>query len=231
MKVPKLFVWVAIAVVAYMSIAVGLFAWNLRELPISSTGAQPWAYFGTYIGGVLGPAFALTNLVVIAYIAIRVNELQQTGLATKRLTLDLYRDWHSDELHQSRIKVTELIETLKKGQSQLPTLSEFEHAGTAVGIHTFRIYHFFERWAHLAHERQIDSLLLGNMLKTYAGWWNRELFIPLRSRETDEFMIGTLVLIEREVFSKIKPAITQDADAQPCGQPNLAHKAAQGRLP
>lgn len=209
MEIGKLITLLAIVGIVSVGLTVVPYVLYLGALPISSASPEPWAHFGTYVGGVLGPVFAFLNLVVVAYIAIRVTELQQTGLATKRLILDLYNEWHGDELHQSRIEISDLIESNKLKQIPLPTLRKLECDDMKIGKHAFRIYHFFEKWVHLTHERQIDSGLLCNMLTTYADWWNAEFFTPIRSRETDKFMIGTFNLIEAEVFSKIKPLVAQ----------------------
>lgn len=222
MNVRNLLILLAFAGVAAVVVTVIPFGWYLRTLPISTTSPEPWAHFGTYIGGILGPVFAFLNLVVVAYIAIRVTDLQQTGLATKRLTLDLYNEWHGEELHQSRIKITETIGGYSRSNALLPTLGEFENTGGENEKHAFRIYHFFEKWAHLAHECQIDSTLLCNMLATYVGWWKTEFFKPIMAREKEPFMVSTLELIEREVLSKIKAPAAQEGDVQPIIPPNAA---------
>lgn len=231
MSIRSFLLFLAIAGISSVVFTVAPFAWNLRDISISTTSPELWAHFGTYIGGILGPVFAFLNLVVVAYIAVRVTELQQTGLASKRLTLDLYNEWHSQDLHKSRINMTAVVEWYARSNAPLPTLSEFERNGGDNEVHAFRIYHFFEKWAHLAHEHQIDSPLLSEMLTTYVNWWKTAFFAPLIARENDPFVVGTLRLIEREVLSKIKAQVAQAGDAQPGGQPDLAQEAAQGRLP
>jgi len=198
------------------------FVYYLHSLPVSSTNAEPWAHFGTYFGGVLGPLLGFLNLLVVVYIAVRVAELQQTNLAAKRLTLDLYNEWHGDALHQSRIALSEVVEKLKAAPALGLTLSELERSNSETSKHAFRIYHFFEKWALLAREGQIDTVLLGKVLGSYASWWNEVYFQPIGAHEKDQYMASTLALIEREVFANIKPQSTGSSNAQPGSQQDAA---------
>jgi hypothetical protein len=181
---------------------IGFYAFNFRALEISSSDPAGWAQFGAYFSGILSPTFALINLLVIVYIAIRIKELQETQLSAKRLTLDLYKEWHEEKLHKSRIEVDELITKHKVTETPLPTLSELERdfASKNVAEHAFRVYHFFEKWAVLASAHEIDNKPLAALLGTYTEWWRDEFFERLLERETDRFMKPTLQLIFTHVL-------------------------------
>jgi hypothetical protein len=169
-------------------------------LPINTTKPELWAHFATYFSGVLGPLLSILNLVAIVYIAVQLTQLQQSAVASKRLSLDLYSDWHAQELHSSRIEVSKLLAELTEATTPLPTLSEVEDKYVAQEDHVFRIYHFFEKWALLCRENQIDAKLLQTLLGGYAGWWRDEYFSKIRPRETDPYMQPVLELIHEQVF-------------------------------
>lgn len=175
----------------------------LGTLKMATTDPEPWAHFGTYFGGVLGPLLAFVNLLALVYIAVQLTQAQQTELATKRLTLDLYNDWHSDHLHESRIIVSGLIEAHRIAGTPMPTMSEFEKMNCTDTKHAFRVYHFFEKWALLTRERQTDTVLLIGMLGSYGDWWRKSFFGVITPREVDTHMARTLNLIETQVFSRI----------------------------
>lgn len=188
-------VTIAVTIIPYM--------WFSRAATISSTESAAWGNFGSYVGGILGPAFGLLNLLAVIYIAIRINELQQRDLVTKRLSIDLFTEWHAEALHRSRIAISDLIAAVQRGERQLPTLSTLEQVEPELSRHAFRLYHFFERWAVLARESQIDERLLQSALGGRARWYEQMFFSPIRLREEDRYMRDTLNLIEEQVFSKL----------------------------
>jgi hypothetical protein len=210
-----------IASVVISAMTVIPYVWYFRSASVSSTDPGAWANFGNYVGGILGPAFSLLNLLAIIYIAIRINEIQQRDLVTKRLSIDLFTEWHAEALHQSRIVISDLIAAVQRGERQLPTLSELEQAEPGVSRHAFRLYHFFERWAVLVRECQVDEKLLQSALGGRARWYEQMFFSPIRSREYDRYICATLDLIETQVFSKLNRVAQLPADAPP-GDPELA---------
>ena len=201
-------VWLVLIAAAVISaITVIPYVWFFWTAAVSSKEPAAWGNFGSYVGGILGPAFGLLNLLAVIYIAIRINELQQRNLVTKRLSIDLFTEWHADALHQSRIAISDLVAAVQRGERQLPTLSTLEQVEPELSRHAFRLYHFFERWAVLAREGQIDEKLLRSALGGRARWYEQKFFSPIRSREEDRYMCATLDLIETQVFSKLDHAV------------------------
>ena len=197
--------YVLVGTVAAVAVLVTLlpFAVALRELPMARNSSTPWSEFGSYVGGVLGSVAALLNLVVVLFIATRLTELQQNQLATKRLTIDLYTEWHAEAMHQSRIVLSDHIEQMQQHSSQIPTLSAFERYDPARSVHAFRIYHFFEKWAVLNQEAQIDPRLMNAALGKRAMWWNERFFAPIHTREHDPYILEALELIQKQVFARV----------------------------
>ena len=216
MTVQKVFLGLGAIFVLCIGLTIGIYAFNFRALNLSSSDPAPWAQFGAYVSGILSPTFALINLLVVVYIAIRVKELQETQLSSKRLTLDLYKEWHEEKLHKSRIEVDGLITQSKVTKTPLPMLSAMERdeTGKTTAEHAFRVYHFFEKWAVLAHAREIDNKLLAQLLGTYIEWWRDEFFLQMLKGETDRYMKATLTLIFKFVLD---PSITsgREISAQP----------------
>lgn len=203
----------ALFIVLCPALTIGFYVFKFHALDISSSNPIHWAQFGTYFNGILNPIFSLINLFVVVYIAIHIKELQETRLSSKRLTLDLYNEWHEEKLHQSRIEVDGLIAQNKATKTPLPTLSAMERDvnGKCTAKHAFRIYHFFEKWAVLARAREIDNKLLLRLLGSYVEWWRNEFFAEMSKSETDKYMTFTLDLIFTYVFNE-KP-ISEKEDA------------------
>ena len=86
----------------------------------------------------------------------------------------------------------------------IATLSEMEKFDVR-SPSAFRIYHFFEKWAVLSQEGQLDHRLMNAALGGRATWWNESFFAPIRSHEDDIYMKQTLDLIHTQVFSRIQP--------------------------
>lgn len=54
---------------------IGFYAYNFRNHVIS-TNSENWGHFGDYLGGVLNPIISLINLVVLTYITISINRIE-----------------------------------------------------------------------------------------------------------------------------------------------------------
>ncbi len=203
MQTKTLLRYVAIATaVAFLAVALPFFI-ALRNVPFASNTSTPWAEFGSYFGGVLGPILAGLNLLVVLYIAVRITDIQQNQLETKRLSIDLYNEWHAEAMHQSRIIISDLIDQVRQHGTQLPTLSEFERFDPSRSPHAFRVYHFFEKWAVLHQEGEVDPRIMNAALGGRAAWWNECFFKPIQARENDRYILETLALIDRQVFSLV----------------------------
>lgn len=100
----------------------------------------------------------------------------QKDLIKKRLSLDLFDEWHAPEMHMSRIKVGEWIQRHHQSEVPLPTLSTIDRSADEDRQHVFRIVHFFEKWALLQAAEDIDFVVMRRLLGEYAVWW-KEHFI------------------------------------------------------
>lgn len=171
---------------------------------IDSTRPELWAHFATYLSGVLGPLLAVLNLLAVVYIAFQLTQLQQTDLAAKRLSLDLYNEWHAKEMHASRIKVSAFLDECRARHETPPTLSAIEKSHKALEADLFKLYHFFEKWALLVGERQVDSALMQALLGSYAAWWRDEYFDTAIRLESDIYMTPVLQNIRANVMVSAK---------------------------
>lgn len=181
---------------------VAAFYWTFHGYSVQED-AEAWAFFGSYVGGLLGPVLGLLNLAALLLIALSITDQQQKSLASKRLSVDLLNEWHAQPLHESRIVVSEHIWNVRNGFHQPLTLSNIERDDSRLNVHAFRIYHFFERWAVLAKLDEVDSKILAEALGGRALWFRTNLFSWLRENETDVHIRKSLDMIEANVFSKL----------------------------
>ena len=197
------FVWLllAAAVVACALVA-GAFYVTFHALPVQKDSGA-WSNFGGYFGGMLGPIVGVLNLGALLFIAVRVTEVQQATLATKRLSVDLYSEWHAPSLHESRRIVSNLISSVERNERPLPRLSELEEAEGELRVHAFRLYHFFEKWAILVELREVDEAILMKALASRALWYRRCFFEQIRQTETNPDIRRSLDHIENFVFSRL----------------------------
>ena len=170
-----------------------------KDQPFARTSSQPWGELGDYIGGVLGPVLAALNLFVVLYIAVRITDIQQNQLERKRLTLDLYNEWHTEAMQQSRTQIVGLISQAQQCGTGIPAISGFDQTDPSRSPHAHRVFHFFQKWALLRQEGELDDRVLNAVLERRASWWNTEFLTRLRQYEKDPHTIHTLDLIDRQV--------------------------------
>lgn len=135
--------------------------------------------------------------------------------------LQVYDEWHTPLLHESRIQVSNFLELLREGKTlTLPTLTDFEVAQresntlTPYADHFFRVIHFFERWALLYAENLLDHALASRLLGSYVRWYRERLLDPLGVRETNPDFITLLRTINAMASSKEIQNQHSDADSR-----------------
>lgn len=170
--------------------------------PPPSKNTNEWFEFGSYFAGLLGPILGLLNLAALLFIAVRVTTMQQTSLAAKRLSMDLYTEWHSESLHESRRIVSDLISSCEKNQRPMPTLSELEISNAQLRVHAFRLYQFFEKWAVLSELREVDEQILKKALGSRAHWY-RNHFSNLHEKQKATLIFSAHSTISKHMFSRI----------------------------
>jgi hypothetical protein len=195
---------VLLAFALCVALALGPYIWAFGSLRVDTTKPELWAHFGTYLSGVLGPLLAILNILAIVYIAVQLTQLQQADTASKKLSLDLYNEWHGKEMHESRIEISRSIAKFRKEKRVFPALSKIEGQSLISVIDVFRIYHFFEKWALLVQEKHVEPKLLQTLLGGYAAWWSEEYFADAMNKETDQYMASMLKTMHCCVFSKAK---------------------------
>lgn len=88
--------------------------------------------------------------------------------ARKRVTLDLYNEFHSD-LFPAREKAEELIEAMsdaERGSTEALKTHEDQ-------VSVWRVLHFFQKWGILRQEGQLDDNLAWELLGFYYEWWEK----------------------------------------------------------
>ncbi len=144
---------------------------------------------------------------------------------------DLFLEWHSRDVRESRIFVSHWRMINGTNRDVLP-LSNIENIATEsyqsrytnnivlahsihqsaipidpreidnpelVELHFFRIYQFFERWALLVANNDIDHARANRYLRSYKSWYLDNFIVPWSTCETDEYIKGSLVMIVDKV--------------------------------
>lgn len=88
--------------------------------------------------------------------------------ARKRVTLDLYNEFHSD-LFPAREKAEELIEAMSDAERGSTHALKTHEEQASVWI----VLHFFQKWGVLRQEGQLDDNLAWELLGFYYEWWEK----------------------------------------------------------
>lgn len=88
--------------------------------------------------------------------------------AKKRVTLDLYNEFHSD-LFTARDKAEELIEAMSDAERGSTAALKTHEDQASV----WRVLHFFQKWGILKQEEQLDDNLAWELLGFYFEWWEK----------------------------------------------------------
>ena len=169
------FIGVAFAVAAYIVVVVAVYAFYLGSLPISRNDSGPWGQFGDYLGGLLNPLFALLNVVVVAYIAMSVQKLndserkrEEESEGRVKTVIELHREWNSESNYRSRTQAGVLIR--KYPDSTMPEIEEYIRSEDAV--HIWIVIGFFLRLSFLVqHEKLHKDMTIELFGELFVWWW------------------------------------------------------------
>lgn len=116
-------------------------------------------------------------------------------------TIDLYNEWHSTALRDSRIFVSAWTKKLYEQNIGLPSLTRIEDEGGETEYYVFHVIHYFEKWATMSQNNVIDGTLLRKMLGSYVDWYETNLIDPLmRADERNRDFKNLLNLTKHEIF-------------------------------
>lgn len=125
----------------------------------------------------------------------------EKALAKSNYTIELYNEWHSEKIRESRIFVSAWTKQVFSQDSIFPNLTKVENEGGQVEYHVFQVIHFFEKWALLAKNEVIDKILIMKLLGSYLVWYETNLIDPLLiADERNQDFKDLLKLIKHQVF-------------------------------
>jgi hypothetical protein len=174
---------------------------------------------------------AITSAGILFILGQTYSQLKQQRSRRRIQARDLFLEWHSESMRQSRIFISRW-KLVHATEGELPPLGSLaidaaqrcmdRYANrqqlTQTGLtdpfvpspqeldepelkefHFFRIYQFFERWAMLARQRDIDQKAASDYMKPYKQWYLEHFIEPWRKSETDEYILKSLDQIVRFV--------------------------------
>lgn len=125
----------------------------------------------------------------------------ETANLKSRFTIDLYNEWHSLKMRESRIYVSAWTKELYEKKIPIPSLSTIEKNGGQDEYHVFHLIHFFEKWAQLSKNNVVDKFLLLKLLDSYLVWYETNLIDPLLlADERNQDFKNLLKVIKKWVF-------------------------------
>lgn len=167
---------------------------------------------------------AVTGLLfVIGHVYSRLKERRD---GKRRRAQELFLEWHSDKVRESRIFASRWVKS--KGISNLPALGVLEEQAAqayiasketqssdsgraaielhplddaeAKELHFFRIYQFFERWAALVDQDDVDTDLASSYMSSYKAWYLTTFIERWYKTESDQYIKASLENIIKKVF-------------------------------
>jgi len=146
------------------------------------------------------------------------SRLKERRDAMRKRAHDLFLEWHSKDLRESRTFVSRWLKAFKK--EDIPALSVLEDKASQTNLqqqkmtglydpnlqeqHFFAIYQFFERWAMLIKNNDIDRRAANGYMSTYKNWYLKNFILHWyelcqKGVDTDPYLKGQLALILRLV--------------------------------
>lgn len=127
--------------------------------------------WSTIIGGAIG----LVGVFIGAWLAATLSVRQQQRQNKIQAVLDLYSEFQSESMLESRIKAYSDLEAnaqdLPLGLSRLQT-----HLGASKWFHVSKVIHFFEKYAVYYNAECLDDSLSKETLERYFVYWYRRYF-------------------------------------------------------
>lgn len=174
-RIKRVLVGFSIAVASYVLAVVGVYVYFWGSAQVARSDPAAWGQFGDYVGGLLNPLFALLNVVIVAYIAIAVQRLneaeqkrEQQSEERVRTVLDLHREWNSEPIYRSRTLAGILVR--KYPSSTVLDIEKSTNPQDAV--HLWVVVGFFLRLGYLAKQEKLqDEMVIELFGELFVWWW------------------------------------------------------------
>lgn len=154
------------------------------------------------------------------------GRLKERRDGKRKRAQELFLEWHSKDIRDSRMFVSRWVKA--KGKSNLQALSALEDEAAVAYIarktrsatnsaseadphplddveakefHFFKIYQFFERWAALIDQHDIDVEVANLYMTSYKPWYLATFLEHWYKVEDDQFIKASLRNILLKVFS------------------------------
>ncbi len=163
----------------------------------------------------------LANAGLLFVIGNIYGRLKERREALRKRAQELFLEWHSKEIRESRIYVSRW--RAANPNKTIPALSEIEQLATRsalekyakanaapissdqpihplsdpeqMELHFFEIYQFFERWSILVKQCDIDRWLADQYMSSYKPWYLEKFIDHWSNVENDPYISKSLTLI------------------------------------
>lgn len=180
---------------------------------------------GTLAQGFI-PIVSAGFLFVIAQLYGRLKDRRD---AKRKRAQDLFLEWHSQEIRESRIYLSRWRLNIDKNK-KLPPLGKIEsNAANDYQVkyknktnnksknkeietheldnfelqefHAFKLYQFFERWMLLVKNNDIDYQSADQYMISYKDWWLDNFIVAWMEKEADKYIYDSL----NEILIYLRP--------------------------
>lgn len=182
---------------------------------------------------------SLANTGMLFIIGHVYSRLKDRRDGRRRRAQELFLEWHSKDIRDSRIFVSRWVDV--HGKDNLPSLGVLEKEAAAAyrkrydqsvvvaksegstlisplphalddpelkEFHFFRIYQFFERWAQLVKNSDIDHAVACDYMSSYKSWYLERYIKPWSMSEKDPYICNQLNNILKHIAPPNAEAIS-----------------------
>jgi hypothetical protein len=194
--------------------------YHLESIVVAASILLTMGMYLLFIKGTMAKEFIpIASAGFLFVVAQMYGRLKDRRDAKRRRAQDLFLEWHTKDIKESRIYLSRwrLVHTGIIGN--LPSLGEIERAAAEVyrarynnpeaardknfelheldsaelrELHAFRLYQFFERWMLLVKNNDIDYRSADEYMRSYKEWWLDNFIVLWMDKESDEYIRGSL---------------------------------------
>jgi hypothetical protein len=203
--------------------------YHLESIVVVASILLTMSMYLLFIKGTMAKEFIpIASAGFLFVVAQMYGRLKDRRDAKRRRAQDLFLEWHSKDIRESRIYLSRLRLVHTEIVGNLPSLGEIERAAADIyrakynnpevardkkfelheldsaelrELHAFRLYQFFERWMLLVKNNDIDYRSADEYMRSYKDWWLDNFIVLWMGKESDEYIRASL----GEIINYLRP--------------------------